>query len=80
MWNLDGPLHETAHSPFMVSSVAQEEGSPQAALAPPGVLTPSIGLSHPSHQWARYNPLDPGNELIYLQAHLTLLAHPFGKA
>ncbi len=66
MRNLNGPMHETAHSPFMVSSVAQEEGSPQAALAPPGVLAPSIGLSHPSHQWARHNPLDPGNELIHL--------------
>jgi hypothetical protein len=66
MQNLNGPMHETAHSPFMVSSVAQEEGSPQAALAPPGVLTPGIGLSHPSHQWARHYPLDPGDELIYL--------------
>lgn len=47
---LEGPLHEAAHSPFVIGALVEEDCPSEAALAPPGVDTPSIGLGDPSHQ------------------------------
>ena len=57
---LEGALHEAAHSPFIIGALIEENCPSEAALAPPGVDTPRIGLGDPSHQGGRrQRPLDP---------------------
>lgn len=36
---LEGPLHEAAHSPFVIGALVEEDRPSEAALSPPGVDT-----------------------------------------